>query len=109
MRLLGRAINVLTETLPQFFSTGLILSIDKSKLPNIVDASRNRALNGTRVRNVVEGVGNLVTGMARMDSVEGSEADEPETHGDIEPIYSSKIQLVYTPKGFERMLHIQGE
>jgi len=44
-----------------------------------------------------------------MDSAEESEAGELETHGDIEPIYSSKIQLVYTPKGFERVLHIQGE
>ena len=106
---IGRAINVLTETLPRFFSTGLVLSIDKSKLPDIVDASRHRALNGAGVRNVVEGVGSLVTGMARNESGEGSEVDELETCGDIEPIYSSKVQLVYTPKGFERMLHIQGE
>jgi len=104
----GRAISVLTETLPQFFSTGLVLSIDKSKLPDIVDASRYHALNGTGVRNVVEGVGSLVTGMARSESVEGFEADGLETRGDVEPIYSSKIQLVYTPKGFERTLHIQG-
>ncbi|KAF9644271.1 hypothetical protein BDM02DRAFT_3074078, partial [Thelephora ganbajun] len=68
----GEAISVLTQTLPQFFSTGLVLSIDKSKLPDIVEASREEA------------------------------------HGDIEPVYSSKIQLVYTPKGFERTLHIQG-
>jgi hypothetical protein len=65
IRLIGRAIIVLTETLPQFFSTGLVLSTDKSKLPDIVDASRHHALNGTGVRNVVEGVGSLVTGMAR--------------------------------------------
>ena len=61
------------------------------------------------MRNVVEGVGSLVTGMARYESAGESEADELETRGDIEPIYSSKIQLVYTPKGFERTLHIQGE
>jgi len=104
----GRAITVLTETLPQFFSTGLVLSIDKSKLPDIVDASRYQVPNGTGVRNVVEGVGSLVTGMARNESTGGSEADELETHGGVEPIYSSKVQLVYTPKGFERTLHIQG-
>ena len=111
-RLVGRAIKILTETLPQFFSTGLVLSIDKSRLPDIVDASRSprhRALNGTGVRNVVEGVGSLVTGKARTELVEEFEADELRVHGDIEPIYSSKIQLVYTPKGFERTLHIQGE
>ena len=106
---IGRAINVLTETLPQFFSTGLVLSIDKSKLPDIVDASRHHALNGTGVRNVVEGVGSLVAGMARTELAGESEADELETHGDIEPIYSSRIQLVHTPKGFERALHVQGE
>ena len=109
IRLTGRAINVLTETLPQFFSTGLVLSIDKSKLPDIVDASRHRALNGTGVRNVVEGVGSFVAGMARNESAEESEADELEAQGDIEPIYSSRIQLTYTPKGLERTLHIQGE
>lgn len=86
-----------------------MLSIDKSKLPDIVDASRYHALNGAGVRNVVEGVGSFVSGMARNESAEGSEADELETGGDIEPIYSSKVQLVYTPKGFERTLHIQGE
>jgi len=104
----GRAINVLTETLPQFFSTGLVLSIDKSKLPDIVDASRYQVPNGTGVRNVVEGVGSFVTGMARNESTVDSEADGLETRGDVEPIYSSKVQLVYTPKGFERTLHIQG-
>lgn len=109
IRLTGRAINILTETLPQFFSTGLVLSIDRSKLPDIVDASRYHTLNGTGVRNVVEGVGSFVTGMARNESTGESEADELGTCGDIEPIYSSKIQLVYTPKGFERTLHIQGE
>ena len=109
IRLAGRVITVLTETLPHFFSTGLVLSIDKSKLPDIVDASRHSALNGTGVRNVVEGVGNLVTGKARTEFAEGYGADELETHGDVEPIYSSKIQLAYTPKGFERSLHIQGE
>ena len=111
-RLVGRAISVLTETLPQFFSTGLVLSIDKSKLPDIVDAPWSRryhALNGTGVRDVVEGVGSLVTGKARTESGEECETGELEVHGDIEPIYSSKIQLVYTPKGFERTLHIQGE
>jgi len=112
IRLIGRAINVLTETLPHFFSTGLVLSIDKSKLPDIVDASRSRkhhALNGTGMLGVVEGVGSLVTGKARTESAEECVADELEARGDIEPIYSSKIQLVYTPKGFERTLHIQGE
>lgn len=111
IHLIGRAINVLTETLPHFFSTGLVLSIDKSKLPDIVDASRSRkhnALNGTGVLGVVEGVGSLVTGKARTDSAEECVANELEAHGDIEPIYSSKIQLVYTPKGFDRTLHIQG-
>jgi len=112
IRLIGRAISVLTETLPHFFSTGLVLSIDKSKLPDIVDASRSRkhhALNGTGVLGVVEGVGSLVTGKSRAESAEECITDELETHGDIEPIYSSKVQLVYTPKGFERTLHIQGE
>jgi hypothetical protein len=109
IRLTGRAITVLTETLPQFFSTGLVLSIDKSKLPDIVDASQHHALNGTGVRNVVEGVGSLVTGKRRVEWAEYFEADEPETYGDVEPIYSSKIQLAYTPKGFERSLYIQGE
>jgi hypothetical protein len=109
IHLTGRAIIVLTETLPHFFSTGLVLSIDKSKLPDIVDASRYRALNGTGVRNVVEGVGSLVTGKARTEFAEDSGADGLDTHGDIEPIYSPKIQLVYTPKGFERSLQIQGE
>lgn len=107
--LAGRAIIVLTETLPRFFCTGLVLSIDKSKLPDITDASRHTAPNGTGVRNVVEGVGSLVAGKARTEFAEDSGADELETHGDIEPIYSSKIQLAYTPKGFERSLHIQGE
>lgn len=107
--LTGRAITVLTETLPHFFSTGLVISIDKSKLPDIADASRHGALNGTGVRNVVEGVGNLVTGMSRAEPSGDSSADELEMHGDIDPIYSPKIQLVYTPKGFERSLHIQGE
>jgi len=112
IHLIGRAINVLTETLPQFFSTGLVLSVDTSKLPDIMDASRSRkhhALPGTGVRNVVEGVGTLVTGMARTDPTEEPGADEPKGQGDTEPIYSPKIQLVYTPKGFERTLHIQGE
>ena len=112
IHLIGRVINVLTNTLPQFFSTGLVLSIDKSKLPHIVGASPSRkhhALNGTGVRNVVEGVGSLVTGKPRTESAEGCEADELEMHGDIEPVYSSKVQLVYTPRGFERTLHIQGE
>jgi hypothetical protein len=109
IRLIGRAITVLTETLPHFFSTGLVLSIDKSKLPDIVDASLHSTLNGTGVRSVVEGVGSLVTGRARTELVHDSEADELETHGDNEPIYSSKIQLFYTPKGFKRSLHIQGE
>ena len=86
-----------------------MLSIDKSKLPDIVDASRYQIPNGTGVRNVVEGVGSLVTGMARNESMVDSEADGLKTHGDVEPIYSSKVQLVYTPKGFERTLHIQGE
>lgn len=102
----GRAITVLTETLPHFFSTGLVLSIDKTKLPDIVDASRRGSLNGTGVRNVVEGVGSLVTGKTRTESSEHFKADE--LHGDIEPVYSSKVQLTYTPKGFERSLHIQG-
>lgn len=109
IRLIGRAITVLTETLPHFFSTGLVLSIDKSKLPDIVDASLHGALNGTGVRNVVEGVGSFVTGKTRTESVHGPEVDELETYADTEPIYSSKIQLFYTPKGFERSLHIQGE
>ena len=109
IHLTGRAIIVLTETLPHFFSTGLVLSVDKSKLPDIMNASRHSALNGTGVRNVVEGVGSLVTGKARAEFADDPRADELETHGDIEPIYSSKIQLVYTPKGFERSLHIQGE
>lgn len=109
IRLSGRAITVLTETLPRFFSTGLVLSIDKTKLPDIVDASRHGSLNGAGVRNVVEGVGSFVTGRTRVQSSEGFEADGVELHGDIEPIYSSKIQLTYTPKGFERSLHIQGE
>lgn len=112
IRLTGRAISVLTETLPQFFSTGLVLSIDKSKLPDIVDAPWSRmhhALNGTGVRDVVEGVGSLVTGKSRAESAEECEATELDVHGDIEPIYSSKIQLVYTPEGFGRTLHIQGE
>ncbi|KAF9788254.1 hypothetical protein BJ322DRAFT_1106266 [Thelephora terrestris] len=104
----GRAITVLTETLPHFFSTGLVLSIDKSKLPDIMDASLHSTRNGTGVRSVVEGVGSLITGRARTELVHDSEADELETHGDNEPIYSSKIQLFYTPKGFERSLHIQG-
>lgn len=100
---------VLTETLPHFFSTGLVLSIDESKLPDIVDASRHGALEGTGVRSVVEGVGSLVTGKSRTEFAEDSEAGGLETRGDIKPIYSPKIQLVYTPKGFERSLHIQGE
>jgi hypothetical protein len=74
-----------------------------------MDASRHSALNGTAVRNVVEGVGSLVTGKGRTEFAEDSGADELETHGGIEPLYSPKIQLVYTPKGFERSLHIQGE
>lgn len=109
IRLSGRTITVLTETLPHFFSTGLVLSIDKTKLPDIVDASRRSSLNGTGVRSVVEGVGSLVTGKTRAESLQRFEADELELHGDIEPIYSSKVQLTYTPKGFERSLHIQGE
>jgi len=108
IRLTGRAITVLTETLPNFFSTGLVLSIDKSKLPDIVDASLHGALNRTGVRNVVEGVGSFVTRKTRTESVHGPEADELETYANTEPIYSSKIQLFYTPKGFERALHIQG-
>lgn len=74
-----------------------------------MNASRRSGLNGTGVRNVVEGVGSLVTGKARTEFTEDSGTDEPGTFGDIEPLYSSKIQLVYTPKGFERSLHIQGE
>ena len=72
-----------------------------------MDASRHGTLNG--VRNVVEEVGSFVTGKARTELLEDSKVDEPGIRGDIEPIYSSKIQLVYTPKGFERSLHIQGE
>lgn len=109
IRLTGRTVIILTETLPHFFSTGLVLSVDKSKLPDIMDASRHSPLNGAGVRDMVEGVGSLVAGKTRTVLAEGSGADEPETHGDIESIYSSKIQLVYTPKGFERSLHIQGE
>lgn len=74
-----------------------------------MDASRYQVPNGAGVRNVVEGVGSLVAGMARNESTGDPEADELEAHGDVEPIYSSKVQLVYTPKGFERTLHIQGE
>jgi hypothetical protein len=109
IHLAGRTITVLTETLPQFFSTGLVLSVDRSKLPDIVDASQHGGLNGTGVRHVVEGVGSLVTGKGRTELGEDFETDELEVYGDIEPIYSSKVQLVYTPKGFERSLHMQGE
>lgn len=112
VRLVGRAIDVLTETLPRFFSTGLVLSVDRSKLPGVVGTSQSRnhqTANGAGVRNVVGGVGSLVTGKAQMESAEEYEGDGLEVRGDVEPIYSSKIQLVYTPKGFERTLHIQGE
>ena len=53
------------NTMPQVFSAGLVLSIDKLKLPHIVGnlpSREHHALNGTGVRNdVVEGVSGLVT------------------------------------------------
>jgi len=64
------------------------------------------------VVDVVEGVGSWVVGSHRHSNLtEENELDvseEDQQSGDIEPIYSSKVQLVYTPQGFERNLHIEG-
>jgi hypothetical protein len=99
---------VLQQTLPNFFSTGLITSVDKSQLPLIVDGRKKR-----RTKTIVEGVGNLVTGgnhskSAAQGESEDDISEEDIQSGDVEQIYSSRIQLVYTPEGFERTLHIEG-
>lgn len=102
----GRAIFVLQQTLPQFFSTGLISSVDKSKWPHIVDGKKRRP----KAVGIVEGVGNLVIRGVNSTTRESEDdvSEEDLQNGDIEPIYSSRVQLVYTPQGFERTLHIEG-
>ena len=61
---------------------------------------------------VVEGVGSWVVGSHRHSELAGESGHEVsgEDHQseDVEPIYSSRVQLVYTPPGFERTLHIEG-
>jgi hypothetical protein len=90
----------------------LITSVDKSKLPVIVDGSKSRKVRKqTGVADVVGGVGSFVVGHRLSKPTEEDDSDvskEDQHSGDIEPIYSSKIQLVYTPQGFERSLHIEG-
>lgn len=99
---------MLQETLPNFFSTGLITSVDKSQLPLIVDGRKKR-----RTKTIVEGVGNLVAGGNHSKSASRGESEDDISEediqsGDVEQIYSSRVQLVYTPEGFERTLHIEG-
>jgi len=57
-------------------------------------------------------MGSFVVGHLPAKAADGNDAgdvsQEDQHSGDIEPIYSSKVQLVYTPQGFERSLHIEG-
>lgn len=84
----------------------MISSIDKSQLPRIVDGKKRRP----GAVGIVEGVGNLVAGGSKLAARESEDdiSEEDMQSGDIEPIYSSRVQLVYTPQGFERTLHIEG-
>lgn len=87
--LLGRAIYVLQQTLPEFFSTGLITSVDKATGSPKSASTSIPVLNANPLD--YQGYGNE----------------------DVEVIYSSKIGLSYTPPvalpvPFPATLHVEG-
>lgn len=80
----GRAIDVLTSTLPHFFSYGLVSSIDR-----------------------VSGTPRTVGAIASANPLDFRNKD------DVETIYSPKIRLSYTPPialpaPFPKTLHVEG-
>lgn len=81
---IGRAIDVLTSTLPHFFSYGLVSSIDR-----------------------VSGTPRTVGAIASANPLDFRNKD------DVETIYSPKIRLSYTPPialpaPFPKTLHVEG-
>jgi len=93
----GRALFVLQETLPDFFKIGLITNVDKStgtpvNSPSVLPLSLGQSLNP-------------------LDFLQHHEGDS--SGADIEPLYSPKVKLEYTPPSalpppFPRTLHIEG-
>lgn len=86
----GRAIYVIQQTLPEFFTTGLITSINKST------GSPRRANGG-------------YLPLANANPLDYHEASEE----DVDSIYSPNVRLSYTPPvalpaPFPKTLHIEG-
>ncbi|TFK61867.1 hypothetical protein BDN72DRAFT_849299 [Pluteus cervinus] len=88
----GRAIYVLQQTLPEFFSTGLITSVDKAtgapRLPQNASHAQGNSLDYAGIHT-------------------------PRDQENIEPIYGDSVRLSYTPPTvlpapFPRVLHLEG-
>jgi hypothetical protein len=93
--LTGRAIYILTQTLPQFFETGLVDSVDLQRpVPVTSSLLSTSSWNG-------------YAGNSRID-------DSGELNDESTSIYASNIRLEYTPPmtlppPFPRMFWAQGE
>ncbi|KAF9447463.1 hypothetical protein P691DRAFT_706734 [Macrolepiota fuliginosa MF-IS2] len=99
----GRALFVLQETLPEFFKVGLVTKVDKlTGAPVITKSSSVLPIS-------------LGPGANPMDVIHsnGHEGAGHPSESDVEPIYSPKVKLEYTPPTalptpFPRTLHIEG-
>ncbi|KAF8650739.1 hypothetical protein AX16_005112 [Volvariella volvacea WC 439] len=113
----GRAIYVLQQTLPEFFSTGLVTSIDKATgTPRTTNYQSYLPQHLLNPNNFIPGINanphDYHNPETIHDSLSPAAKHSPED-ATSERIYSDKVRLSYTPPvalpaPFPRTLHIEG-
>lgn len=108
----GRAIHIIQNTLPDFFSIGLVTRISNEDDPPNLTKSTPSILSRT-VSSLPHIIGTDKT-KDSLPSAEGLPVDGHNEDHDLEPIYSPKVKLVYSPPDklpppFPKTLRVEGE
>lgn len=109
----GRAIHIIQNTLPDFFSIGLVTRISNED----DNASSSPKSSLSILSKTIPSLPHLIGTDKTKDSLPSAEdipIDEHNEEHDLEPIYSPKVKLVYSPPDklpppFPETLRVEGE
>ncbi|KAF7800161.1 hypothetical protein EIP86_011407 [Pleurotus ostreatoroseus] len=110
----GRAVYILQQTLPDYFQTGLVSSLDIPEIRLDSDKSAEKKSSGWSIKSAL-GLSDIADTIKPASSTNGKDASkrDDKDKDSTDSIYSPRVRLSYTPPiplpaPFPKTLHVEG-